>query len=103
MPGRKIDFRPITAEEEAEIQRQIALDPDDSDATDEDFKNAKPFREVFPELYESIQRARGRPPVLQPKQVVSIRLDPDVIAKFKATGKGWQSRINEVLKKAKVG
>lgn len=103
MPGRKIDVPAITDEEEAEIQRQIALDPDDSDATDEDFKNAKPFREVFPDVYESIQRSRGRPPVVQPKQVVSIRLDPDVIAKFKATGKGWQSRINEVLKKAKVG
>lgn len=36
------------------------------------------------------------------KQVVSIRLDPDVIAKFKATGPGWQARMNEVLKHAKV-
>ena len=35
-------------------------------------------------------------------QHVSIRLDPDVVAKFKATGKGWQSRINEVLKAAKL-
>jgi uncharacterized protein (DUF4415 family) len=31
---------------------------------------------------------------------VSIRLDQDVIAKFKATGPGWQSRINEVLRKS---
>lgn len=29
----------------------------------------------------------------------SIRLDQDVVAKFKATGPGWQSRINEVLRK----
>ena len=29
-------------------------------------------------------------------------LDPDVIEKFKATGKGWQNRINEILKGAKV-
>ncbi|TIU84753.1 MAG: hypothetical protein E5W03_11740, partial [Mesorhizobium sp.] len=35
-------------------------------------------------------------------QVVSIRLDQDVVRKFKATGKGWQARINEVLKNAKV-
>lgn len=34
------------------------------------------------------------------KQVVSLRLDPDVIAKFRATGAGWQARINEILRKA---
>ncbi len=33
---------------------------------------------------------------------IFIRLEPDVIAKFKATGKGWQSRMNEVLKAAKL-
>ena len=38
----------------------------------------------------------------RPKQQVSLRLDPEVIEKFKATGKGWQARINEVLKRAKV-
>lgn len=52
---------------------------------------------------ESIRRSRGRPPVAKPLQQISVRLDPDVVAKFKATGKGWQTRINEVLKKAKVG
>jgi uncharacterized protein (DUF4415 family) len=31
---------------------------------------------------------------------VSIRLDQDVIDKFKASGPGWQSRINDLLKKA---
>lgn len=34
------------------------------------------------------------------KQVVSIRLDPDVIEKFRATGPGWQARMNEALRKA---
>jgi len=43
---------------------------------------------------------RGRPS--SGKTVVSIRLDPAVIAKFKATGDGWQARINDVLKAAKV-
>lgn len=76
---------------------------DNPEWTEEELKTAKPFAEVFPEWAESIRRARGRPAVEAPKQVVSIRLDPDVIAKFKATGKGWQSRINDVLKKAKVG
>jgi len=40
----------------------------------------------------------GRP--ASGKIVVTIRLSPEVVAKFKATGKGWQSRIDEVLKKA---
>lgn len=102
MSKAKPYVRPLTDEEEAEIQRQIAADPDDAEATDEQLAQAKPFAEAFPELFESIKRARGRPAVEKPKQVVSIRLDQDVISKFKATGKGWQARINEVLKNAKV-
>jgi uncharacterized protein (DUF4415 family) len=43
---------------------------------------------------------RGRPKLDQPKQHVSLRLDPDVIASFKAGGPGWQARINEALRKA---
>jgi uncharacterized protein (DUF4415 family) len=43
-------------------------------------------------------KRRGRPAL--GKVVVTIRLDPDVIAKFKATGPGWHARINEALKKA---
>jgi uncharacterized protein (DUF4415 family) len=94
---------PLTDEEEAEIQRQIAADPDAPEATDEQLAQAKPFAEVFPDLAESIKRGRGRPAVAKPLRQISIRLDPDVIDKFKATGKGWQNRINQVLKAAKVG
>ena len=75
---------------------------DNPEWTEDDFAQAKPFAEVFPDLAESIKRARGRPAVEAPKQAVSLRLDPDVIAKFKATGKGWQSRINAVLRDAKL-
>jgi len=63
----------------------------------------KPFAEAFPKLAESIKRSRGRPRVDTPLQQISIRLEPEVIAKFKATGKGWQKRVNDVLKRAKVG
>ena len=42
----------------------------------------------------------GRPPSANPKKQVTLRLDPDVIEKFRATGKGWQSRINAELRKA---
>jgi uncharacterized protein (DUF4415 family) len=76
---------------------------DSPELTDEQIAQAKPFAEAFPDLAESIKRSRGRPPVEKPLQQISIRLDPDVIAKFKATGRGWQSRINEALKRAKVG
>jgi uncharacterized protein (DUF4415 family) len=40
----------------------------------------------------------GRPRAVNPKKAVSLRLDPDVIEKFRATGKGWQSRINAALR-----
>ena len=42
----------------------------------------------------------GRPRSDNPKKQVTLRLDPDVIEKFRATGKGWQSRINAELRKA---
>lgn len=45
-------------------------------------------------------RGAGRPPSPNPKQQVTLRLDPDVLEKFRATGKGWQSRINAELRKA---
>lgn len=48
----------------------------------------------------AVKRGRGRP--ASGKDRVTIRLDPDVIAKFKATGDGWQSRMNEALRAAKV-
>lgn len=40
---------------------------------------------------------RGRPPLVEPKTAVNIRLAPDILAAFKATGKGWQTRINDAL------
>jgi len=43
---------------------------------------------------------RGRPKLAHPKQRVSLRLDPKIVAAYKATGEGWQSRINEVLARA---
>jgi uncharacterized protein (DUF4415 family) len=43
---------------------------------------------------------RGRPKLEQTKQHVSLRLDPDVLESFKASGPGWQARINDALRKA---
>ena len=100
MNSSKRKIKPLTDEEEARIQEGIARDPDNPQWTEEDFRNARPFAEVFPELAESIRRSRGRPAVERPKRHISLRLDPDVIEAFKATGKGWQGRINEALRKA---
>jgi len=43
---------------------------------------------------------RGRPKSKNPKRPVSLRLDPDVLAHFRRSGRGWQTRINIVLRKA---
>jgi uncharacterized protein (DUF4415 family) len=43
---------------------------------------------------------RGRPPVDAPKVPVTIRLDADLVARLRASGQGWQSRVNEALRKA---
>ena len=70
-------------------------DPDDApELTDDWFAKA--------DLYEGAKLVRrgGRPKKAAPKEVVNIRLDPDVLARFRAGGRGWQSRINGVLRKA---
>ena len=43
---------------------------------------------------------RGRPRLDNPKRQVTLRLDGDVIDRFRATGPGWQSRINDALRTA---
>ncbi|MET3661149.1 BrnA antitoxin family protein [Aquamicrobium ahrensii] len=50
------------------------------------------------------ERRRWRRPPPAPQGGLNMEnvLDPEVIAKFKATGPGWQSRINEVLRAAKL-
>lgn len=43
---------------------------------------------------------RGRPPLgAQPKSAVTLRLDADVLASYRATGTGWQTRLNADLRK----
>ena len=43
---------------------------------------------------------RGRPKAASPKEAVNLRLDADVLEFFRKTGPGWQTRINEALRKA---
>lgn len=50
----------------------------------------------------SAKRRPGRPPIKNPRKAVSLRLEPEVLEKFRATGPGWQRRINDILKAAKI-
>ncbi|MGA7072231.1 BrnA antitoxin family protein [Bradyrhizobium sp.] len=71
---------------------------DSPELTKADFAKAKPFAEVFPGLSASIRRGRG-PNKAPTKKQVSLRLSPEVIQHFKRGGKGWQSRIDETLRR----
>jgi uncharacterized protein (DUF4415 family) len=67
--------------------------------TDEDFARARPTHEMFPEIVKAFEKMRGqRGPQKRPtKERIGLRLDREVVAHFRATGPGWQGRINEVL------
>ncbi|WP_066769463.1 BrnA antitoxin family protein [Sphingobium sp. CCH11-B1] len=75
--------------------------------TDEDFAKAKPAGEVHaPQVAAAlVKRKPGRPvgSLSATKEQVTLRLDADVLAKFRATGKGWQTRVNDVLRDAQIG
>ena len=42
--------------------------------------------------------SRGRPKLANPKESITIRLDADIVQALRSTGKGWQSRMNMILK-----
>ena len=71
------------------------VDPDDAPDLTEAFFDRAEIRES-----EKIVR-RGRPPLPNPKQAVKLRLDADVLAAYRRTGRGWQTRINSDLRKAR--
>lgn len=49
--------------------------------------------------YEGTQlKPRGRPRAATTKEPVKIRLDADVLAALRASGEGWQTRINDALR-----
>jgi uncharacterized protein (DUF4415 family) len=72
---------------------------DNPELTKADFTKARPFSEVFPDLSASIRKGRG-PNKAPTKKLVSLRLSKEVIEHFKSAGPGWQSRIDETLRKA---
>ncbi|MBF9198117.1 BrnA antitoxin family protein [Microvirga terrestris] len=74
------------------------ISKDNPEWTEANFARAKPLAEVLPEL-AAVAKRPGRPRSENPKVLVSLRLDPDVVAAYKATGPGWQARINEILRR----
>jgi uncharacterized protein (DUF4415 family) len=81
LPKGRTDWARLDAMTEEEIEANALSDPDNPPWTDEELKNA---RLVMPE-------DRGKTPI-------SIRLDDEVLDYFKSQGRGYQSRINAVLK-----
>lgn len=80
------------------------LDEDNPEWTDEDFAVARPAAEVLREQFGAeavahlLKPKRGRPPKAARKRAINIRLSPEVLEHFRATGSGWQTRVDEVLK-----
>ena len=70
-------------------------DPDDAPMLTEKFFDRAEIRRG-----EKVVR-RGRPPLPNPKQAVKLQLDADVLAAYRRTGRGWQTRINADLRKAR--
>ncbi len=68
------------------------IDPDDApELTDAFFERADEYR-------NGIMIKRGRPVQAVTKTAIKLRLDPDIIASFRAMGNGWQTRMNDALK-----
>jgi len=76
-----------TVEEDRAITAAAKSDPD-----------AQPLTRKQLEAMVPIRALRGRPPSPNRKQLVSIRYSPEVLAWFRATGPGWQARLDRVLK-----
>lgn len=100
MPKLKIGHISPTPEEDAAINAGIAADPESRELDAEWFAKAKPASEVMsPETYAAlVKRPRGRPKADETKVFTAIRLDADLLETFKATGKGWQTRVNAALR-----
>src|SRR6266542_5130408 len=76
-------------------------DTENPEWTDEDFARARPVLDVLPkEIVDAIRRYRGQrgPQKAPTKEMISLRVDPDVVAAYRATGPGWQARANEALR-----
>ena len=76
-----------TPKEDKTITAAAKADPDAQPLTPKQLKSMVPMRVL-----------RGRPRSASTKQLVSVRYSPEVLAYFKSTGEGWQSRMDGVLR-----
>jgi uncharacterized protein (DUF4415 family) len=93
MPRKRPDFvagRGYTQEDWDEVS-------DPHEPTDDQLAQAKPFAEAFPGLAAGIKRSRGKQKT-PTKELISLRVDRDTVAAYRASGPGWQARMNAVLK-----
>jgi uncharacterized protein (DUF4415 family) len=89
-------FDAMTDDEDKAITAAALTDPDALPLDEGHLARMRPASAA--DAADIKRRLRGRPRVEAPKHLVSLRLDPDVVERFRATGPGWQSRINEVLR-----
>ena len=66
---------------------------------------ARPAKEVLPKLFgartaAAMLKPRGRPKSSDAKIAISLRLPPDTLARWKASGPGWQTRMADVLRES---
>lgn len=71
---------------------------DNPPITPEQAAASRPLIETMPDLVAALKRGRGNPRA-PTKDLVTLRLDKDVLAAFRASGSGWQSRANDMLRK----
>jgi uncharacterized protein (DUF4415 family) len=83
-------------------KKPVVFDDDNPEWTKEDFARAKPAS-AFPEITAAFPKiGRPRKAEGEKKVAVSLRLSPDVLDHFRNQGAGWQTRIDEELKRAVV-
>jgi uncharacterized protein (DUF4415 family) len=80
-------------------------DPENPAWTKETFARARKARDVLPAIFGTATAARmlkprGRPKSGNARTSISLRLPPTTLARWKATGPGWQTRMAEALRKA---
>lgn len=80
-----------------QISQQAWDDVDIPELTDADFARMRPASEVTPAIVTAYRRLRGKQKT-PTKVSTTVRLDSEVIEAFRATGRGWQTRLNEALK-----